>query len=287
MTRSRGWEFTWNNYTNEDIDYINNLNFDYLIYGKEIGHKENTPHLQGFIYFENDKTFNRMRKMMKNNHIEKARSFDALIAYSSKDGDVYEAGIRPKQGKKHVEEEIEIIDPNYQWEQDILNIIKEKPCKRTIYWYWDEDGDVGKSCFTKYLCVKHDAVMVSGKTADCMHAIVKYKELKKIYPKLIILDVPRTNIDFINYTAIETIKNGCFFSGKYEGAQVVFNNPHLFIFANQPPQLYTNGKLTVSMDKWKVVKIERETSCQIVQHNTLASPLCSQGSDSAETTCTE
>lgn len=250
MGRSRGWEFTWNNYTDDDIKYINDLAYDYIIYGKEIGKEKNTPHLQGFIYFETAKTFNRMRKMMKNNHIEEARCYDALIKYSSKDGDIFERGSRPKQSKKIVEEPLDLIKPDRPWQLSIMELISTKADDRSIHWYWDPIGNSGKSTFTKYLCANENAITVSGKSGDCKFAIVSYYQRKKIYPKIVIFDTPRTNIDFLNYEAIESIKNGCFFSGKYESTQVIMNSPHVIIFANSPPQEYK-----LSQDRWKITKI--------------------------------
>ena len=45
--------FTINNYTDEDIDYLENTDlFHYVCYGREVG--ENlTPHLQGYFEFKN------------------------------------------------------------------------------------------------------------------------------------------------------------------------------------------------------------------------------------------
>lgn len=256
MSRIHGWEFTWNNYSENDIEYIKTLDYDYVVFGKEVGKINCTEHLQGFIHFENAKTFNKVRKLFKNNHVEPAKSYEALIKYSKKDGDWFEDGIKPIQGKKKkeiIEEEVDLIKPDRPWQLNLLNIINEKPDYRTIHWYWEPNGNSGKSAFTKYLCAKHEALCVSGKSNDCKYAIVSFKEKQKKYPKIIIFDIPRTNLDFINYEAIESIKNGCFFSGKYECTQVIMNCPHVIIFANSPP---IENKL--SSDRWNIVKINYE-----------------------------
>jgi hypothetical protein len=88
--------------------------------------------------------------------------------------------------------------------------------------------------------------------------IASYKKETKKYPKIIIFDVPRANIDHINYDAIESMKNGCFFSGKYECAQVLMNSPHIIIFANSEPQRYN-----LSMDKWHIVEIDYDPDMEI------------------------
>lgn len=54
-------------------------------------------------------------------------------------------------------------------------------------------------------------------------------------PQIVIWDVPRSVEDHISWQAIESVKNGFFYSGKYEGGQCMFDNPHVVIFANIPP----------------------------------------------------
>jgi len=54
----------------------------------------------------------------------------------------------------------------------------------------------------------------------------------------------------VNYSAIESIKDGLATSAKYESTQLVFNSPHVFIFSNDLPQVH---KLT--LDRWKIFTI--------------------------------
>lgn len=260
MGRSRGFQFTWNNYSDDDIKYLtNDINFEYLIFGFEHGLLENTAHLQGFIYFNNPKTFEACRKLLKNNHIEEARCFDALIKYSQKDGDWKEFGIRPQQGKDKKKDErianIDLIKPDRPWQLDILEMITDKPDYRSIYWFWDAAGNSGKTSFAKYLCVKYGALCISGKGADCKFAVSSYIIKEKKDPTIIIYDIPRTNINYICYETLECIKGGLFFSGKYESQQMYFNNPHVIVFANSFPKTCAGGVPTITEDRWKIYNI--------------------------------
>lgn len=239
------WVFTLNNFSEDDFKILKSeiekhgSNFRVQ---EEIG-ENGTPHLQGFIQFKKKirpfETFENKRI-----HWEKCRSPKHAREYCKKE--------ESATGNYIIDSEpiIKLIEPNKPWQLEILNIINKEPDFRIIHWYWDTIGNTGKSAFTKYLCVKHNALSVNGKSNDCKYAIVNYKEQKNIYPNIIIFDVPRTNIDFINYEAIESIKNGCFFSGKYECCQVIMNNPHVIIFANSPPQEYK-----LSLDRWHIVEI--------------------------------
>lgn len=99
--RSRKWCATWNNYTQEDIDSLENLYHEmgsYLIYGKENAPTTGTPHLQVFIYFKQAISMNTIKKNLTSRtiHLEVARgTFAENISYCSKDGNFTELGKRP------------------------------------------------------------------------------------------------------------------------------------------------------------------------------------------------
>lgn len=257
ISTSLYWVFTLNNHTKEEFDMLSKeicLHcLDYRV--QEEQGEAGTLHLQGFIHCKK-----RLRPMetfsCKRIHWEKCRSPKHAREYCSKEesatGNYILDTIEP----------IKLIKPDRPWQLAILNILKEEPDDRSIHWYWESEGNSGKSAFTKYLCAKHNALSVSGKSSDCKYAIVKYHEEKKRYPKIIIFDVPRTNLEYINYEAIESIKNGCFFSSKYECSQVIMNSPHIIIFANSPPDIHK-----LSKDRWNIVKIRTELLDQTTHNN--------------------
>ena len=92
--------------------------------------------------------------------------------------------------------------------------------------------------------------LLSGKATDMKYGIIKYKEKNGVFPDIIIFDIPRSSQQFVSWAGIEEIKNGMFFSAKYESDMVVFDNPHVICFANEEPDY---NKL--SKDRWKVKKI--------------------------------
>lgn len=63
----------------------------------------------------------------------------------------------------------------FEWEFEILKLIETRPDYRALYWYWEPIGGVGKTSFAKYLCVKHNAIMVGGGAADMKYALAGYK----------------------------------------------------------------------------------------------------------------
>nr|ALE29688.1 replication associated protein [Dragonfly larvae associated circular virus-3] len=94
--RSRGWCFTLNNYTPEHEALLAAVPCAYMIFGREVG-ANGTPHLQGFVYFPNAKTFNGAKAVLPAGcHLEAAMGSVAQnVEYCSKDGDVEERGERP------------------------------------------------------------------------------------------------------------------------------------------------------------------------------------------------
>lgn len=146
---------------------------------------------------------------------------------------------------------VEVLPQIRDWQQNIIDIIAQEPDKRTIYWFWEPNGGIGKTTFQKYLFSNFKGVvMLSGKSADMKNAIVSYKEKTGETPRTILIDIPRTfNSTYISYTGIEEIKNMYFYSGKYEGGMICDQCPHVIIFANIAPPISED---MMSADRWVV-----------------------------------
>lgn len=241
------WCFTLNNWTNEEKDMIlkicSNSSKKY-IFQSEIG-ESGTPHLQGYIMF-NKKCRPKGLFSCDRIHWEKCRNIEASINYCRKEdtstGEVWTNIKFPKP--------LKIIESLRPWQVQIENLLLKEPNDRSIYWIWEEKGNVGKTVFCKYIVYKYEALCLSGKANDCKYAIIKYFEKNGYYPEIILFDIPRSNMEYVNYEGLESIKNGLFFCGKYESQQVIMNCPHVFIFANQEPD---TSKM--SSDRWKIKKI--------------------------------
>lgn len=237
------WCFTWNNYEKEKIETIVQIlkhECHWYVFQEEIG-ENGTPHLQGTMYLKNRQRLTSLKKWSKQIHWEITGAVSASIAYCTKKetraGLIYSHGI-------DIPEEI-IVHKPYGWQLLVMDIISKKPDERTIHWFYEPIGSVGKTTLCKYLCVEHGAVMLTGKSNDMFHQLSKMKNIK-----LVLVDIPRCAQEYINYGAIEQIKNGLIFSGKYEGAQLIFNCPHVICFANEPPTI-----TKMSMDRWRIYNI--------------------------------
>lgn len=223
---------------------------DQYLFQEEIG-KTGNEHLQGVIMMKNARSFSGMKKLC-GWHIEKMRSKKHAIDYCSKEetrnGKVYTNMVLPKKIKILEEKKF------YKWQKSIIGLIKEEPDDRTINWYWDRKGCKGKTAIAKFIVVKHDALVVNGKQNDMFNAILTYHQKKKKFPAIVIIDIPRSMEKYVSWAAIEKIKDGLFYSGKYEGGMVVMNSPHVLCFAN-----FEADKTLLSEDRWKIVKLGAPT----------------------------
>ncbi len=239
---SKHWCFTLNNYTEDEVKDIIGSNTKRFVFQEEIGEK-GTPHLQGYIELPEKgrpmESFDNKRI-----HWEKTRSAKASIKYCSKEetrsGKIYTKGVR-------IPKKIKIIKDLYIWQERIVEMLKHEPDDRTIYWYWDREGNIGKSALCKYLAVNNDALVISGSGKDMKYLVTQYEKSNGVYPEIIIIDIPRTAENYISWTGIESIKNGLFASTKYECEMVVMNSPHIVCFANFEPNMDV-----ISRDRWEI-----------------------------------
>jgi len=97
VTRGRAWCFTANNYGDHGtIAILDEVECRYLCYGKEVCPTTGTPHLQGYVYYENARSKNAVVRQLPHCHVSAAKG-DSLQNrnYCAKDGDFVEFGERP------------------------------------------------------------------------------------------------------------------------------------------------------------------------------------------------
>lgn len=162
--KSRSFIFTLNNYTKEDEDQVRVVSQDatYMIVGREVG-QSGTPHLQGYIYYANARSWKKLRKQMPRAHVEFVKgNADQNEKYCSKDGDIFiQVGDKPRQGKRSDIDEIrdDLADganmravvrkaQSYQSVQMARVYLsyheKKRDFKPEVRWYWGRTG-VGKT----------------------------------------------------------------------------------------------------------------------------------------------
>jgi len=186
-------------------------------------------HYQGYVEFPIKVRPIGYKGFPKHWHWEKCRGTrEENIAYCSKEDTNPLGNLRPT--------EVVWSPEPYGWQARFLPELLVWPAdRRKIHWKWSEQGSIGKSDFARYLVVNHDALLCAGKASDMKFMIMKYKEEHGNGPRIVIFDVPRSNMSFLSYQGIEEIKNGVFASTKYESQMVVINPPHVLVLSNDEP----------------------------------------------------
>lgn len=166
-------------------------------------------------------------------------------AYAAKDGNYisnredsfWKPAPRPK-----------VLEPSFPWQLALREQLTSEPDDTTVTWVWEPEGGCGKTSFAKWACVTKElgtAILVGGRSVDIKHAISKMIEAKRT-PRVVFVNVPRDGS--VSYRALEEVKDGIFFSAKYDSGMCCFDSPHVVVFANFEPD-----KSRLSKHRWNVI----------------------------------
>jgi hypothetical protein len=237
------WCFTYNNYTIEKIEQLVQIfshECDWYIFQEENGEETGTPHLQGTLKLKKRQRMTALKKWNVKISWKPTKSVSASMTYCTKEKT--RTGRQWVHGIKIPEKEITLWQ---KWQFEIEEICKTEPDDRTIHWYWEPIGKTGKTTLARYLTRKYRAIPLEGKKNDVLYCAAQHESEIYIY------DLERTMENYISYGSIEKIKNGYYMCSKYKSKPIDRNPPHVFVFANFPPD-----KTALSEDRWHIVKIQ-------------------------------
>lgn len=247
-SRHRAYCFTVNNYTSSDHLSCEQLKgfSKYFIVGKEVGEK-GTPHLQGYVHFENPRTFDFMKRYLPRAHIEVANGSDQQNrAYCMKEGDYDEFGEPgPGQGKRMDLKEVadviksgklgidefmfEYPEVYFKYSRAVEKMYQAMLVPRAkppeVHWRWGLAG-TGK---TRFCIEKHPNHYIKDGTPWWDG----YKQQEAI-----IID------DFDNqipYRTLLRMLDRYVYQGQVKGGYVHINSPYIYITSEYPPERYWTG----------------------------------------------
>lgn len=256
------------------------------ILARESGQHANHPHFQG--YFELSKRMKvqeRLREVFGDYfHVEPACGTQtANIRYVYGMNKPYEIGLvvyhkGPIEVPKDFDSEEADLMGNFvphPFQQFVLDLLKGPKNSRTIYWFYDFEGNVGKTVLGRYLHRFYGAVSLGAVDRDTYCALARVRDLSGMDPKIVIFDLCRSYFDEDSsrkqlrhqrnrlMTVIEKIKDQLFFSGKYESSSICLgSSPIVIVFANSPPYRDPAGS-GFSEDRWKVYEIPKDRGTPI------------------------
>jgi len=285
VSASKRWVCTFNHYATKCPEWRDKLTAlialcDVWAVQEEVGAVNGTPHLQMAFQFRRGVRPNELRPFGTRSRMAitsnedgevaelgagdwwskmRAKGFEAF-RYCMKEETRAPEGYRTWHGVPRPPRPLQVIEYRELrvWQKAIFDECTEYAARddRVINWVWEPNGRVGKSFLVKCMYDSDDfgVCVVGGRATDMLSSVSTYIENHEgAGPDVIIVDIPRVNVGGISYQGIEGLKNGMFFNGKYESKDVRFNTPHIWVFANQPPQWQA-----LSHDRWRVQEIVGE-----------------------------
>lgn len=138
-------------------------------------------------------------------------------------------------------------EPRFGWQTRVAGILGGDPSDRVINFVHESVGNAGKSWFCRYmLSTKPDKVQVLsiGKRDDLAYAIDASKSI-------FLFDIPRGQMEYLQYPVLEMLKDRLVFSPKYESlCKRLHAVPHVVIFSNEPPD-----ETKMSVDRYNIIAI--------------------------------
>jgi len=245
------WCFTFNNYEQTDIVAMRiKLGRDCkkYIFQEETG-AEGTKHLQGSCSFKAKRRLTELKKIDERIHWEPTKNVKAADAYACKE-ETRTGKVFTHEKKKAFIRESTKFD-NIEPRKEIIELIEREPDNRTINWVWSAEGGVGKTSTCAYIEHNYENVCIAnGKGTDIKNHVITHLQNDGELDVLII-NVPRCNEGHVSYAAIEEIKDGLIYSGKYEGGFANIEHPHVIVIANQPPEMHK-----MSEDRWNIINLD-------------------------------
>lgn len=290
MSRAKNWCFTLNNYTQADVDRLANLGTSaaYVVFGREVG-ENGTPHLQGFIAFDERKRLQQVKAVIGGNpHVEVARNIPAAIQYCKKDGDFEEVGELPGgQGRRSdLDSFKEAVKGGLMSLKEIRETHSEVYSKhrRFVYEYladhspdkvledhvktpWQRELDdiLAEDADDRTVVFVVDYQGNAGKSWYAHHYCKHHEKAQVMLPgkkadmayalesdtTCLFVDAPRSKQgEYIQYDFLEDIKNGYVFSTKYESRVKQMSKCHVVVMMNEYPDM-----TKLSQDRYRIIEV--------------------------------
>lgn len=228
------------------------------VVGEETAPTTGTRHFQWAAVFANNTTYQDIHGVHATIHVEKmVKPWLANLHYCTKDDkDAFVHGCVTPKHKFHWRKLISETQL-YPWQREILSIITNPPDERSVYWHTDHTGGAGKTSFAKYLLTHYDAFYCSMRPQyhENVAQVALFVEPKAVaagrdadsrdMSQIAIVDVKRGTV--IDYEFLEALNDGLMVNTKYHPVQLRFNPGHLFVFANEDPDI-----TRLSADRWKI-----------------------------------
>ena len=137
--------------------------------------------------------------------------------------------------------------PRDGWQSDLAEEINSTADDRKITFIVDPVGNSGKSWFCKFVLTAYyerAQVFRIGKRDDLAYCV-------DIDRDIFMFDIQRTQMQFLQYSVLESMKDRMIFSPKYESSfKILRKTPHVIVLCNEQPDM-----TKLSQDRYKIINI--------------------------------
>lgn len=136
------------------------------------------------------------------------------------------------------------------WQQEIKEYIDSTPNDRKMVWIYDRRGNNGKTKFVKYIGINYETPALGyASSIDALNLCMKFPH-KRVYMWNLTRAKPANLSEFDLYSAMESIKDGCWINTKYETKCLYQMPSHVVVMANHPPKTEFQ-----SADRWTILAL--------------------------------
>jgi len=159
---------------------------------------------------------------------------------------------------RHIQEVLEaraphpqlIANPNPRpWQLELEeHLTDDSPDDRIVEFFVDENGGKGKSWFQRFMIMKYPnkvQLLAPAKRDDLALNIDPQKSI-------FLMNVPKTQMEFLQYSILEQLKDRTVFSPKYMSKMKILQHAcHVVVFSNEHPDMNK-----MSADRYKVTILD-------------------------------
>lgn len=120
-----------------------------------------------------------------------------------------------------------------EWQNYILDYLKEDPIDRSIIWIWSNASLTGKTTFMKYVASQYKDAFLSTDDLNKKNILCAYEEQKIVHIDLT-RDLTPEQRNYLKSTLESLSDQKLQFSGKYNSC-MKYVKAHIVVTANQPP----------------------------------------------------
>ena len=119
------------------------------------------------------------------------------------------------------------------WQTALYERLQGQADDRSVEFFVDRDGGFGKSWFCGYAYSRIELAQLlgPGKRDDLAHAV-------DCRSRVFLFNIPRGQIEYLNYGLLEMLKDRMVLSPKYESQMKILHHvPHVVVFTNEEPDM--------------------------------------------------